>query len=151
MSKRKLTVAALLLFFFGLPLAGVIYSYQLAKGAIAASATEFVQKEAPRILGSHDYERLWQLGTIPLKKSLSQEMFKEMLRPLGKFQGMGAVRAGRVTMGSRDDQSWQMIQLTAPVKFSGGAATLKFKAARRSTALEDWRVEEFQVLPVGME
>jgi hypothetical protein len=43
------------------------------------------------------------------------------------------------------------VYLECPVRFSKGATILNLKAARRSTALAEWRIEEFSIGPKNVE
>jgi hypothetical protein len=150
-TKRRLAIAAVLLFFFGLPLAGMLYVYNAAHATMRTSAIAFAREQVPQILGERDYETLRFYGTLTLKEKLSKQEFDGWLQRYGAFESLGEFTVKRSTVGARNDQAWQVVYLECPVRFSKGLALLSMKAARRSTALAEWRIEEFAIGPANVE
>lgn len=150
-TKRRLAIIAVFVFFFGFPLAGMLYVYKAAHSTMRASATAFAQEQVPEILGKGDYETLRFYGTLTLKEKLSKQEFDGWFSELGEFESLGEFKVKRSTVGARNDQAWQIVYLEAPVRFSKLPATLTLKAARRSTALAEWRIEEFELRPADVE
>ncbi len=150
-TKRRLAIIAVFVFFFGLPLAGILYVYNAAHSTMRTSAIAFAEQELPGILQKGDYETLRFYGTLVLKKNLSKEQFDAQMSTVGKYESMGEFTVKRSTVGERNDQAWQIVYLEAPVRFSKGPAVLNLKAARRSTALGEWRIEEFSLAPANVE
>ncbi len=143
---RRVKVAALLLFLLGFPLFGTLYVYFHAHGTMRASAKEFVNKDVADALRDSDYETIRFLGTLTLKNDLSQEEFEGWMKDRGSFQGFGDLRPSRSTVGTRADQSWQFVDLEGPARFEQGEATVRIRAARRSTALMEWRLESLEIV-----
>ncbi len=150
-TKRRLAIIAVFVFFFGFPLAGMLYVYNAAHSTMRASAIAFAEEQVPEILGKADYETLRFYGTLTLKEKLSKQEFDGWLQRYGAFESLGEFTVKRSTVGARNDQAWQIVYLECPVRFSKGATILNLKAARRSTALAEWRIEEFSIGPKNVE
>jgi hypothetical protein len=113
-----------------------------------ASAIAFVEKEVPPILEKKDFEGMYFFGTLTLKGKLTEPEFGRWFEELGDFEDLGDLKVARSTVGVRGDQAWQFVDLTSRARFSKGEVEVHIRAARRSTALPEWRIEEFQLSPV---
>ena len=148
MDKRRKNRFILLysaLFFLGFPLAGMLYVYNKAHSTMRVAAIPFAQEATAKILGERDYEELHFLATMSLKHKLDEIEFKEELDRWGAYIAVGEFATVRSNVRIIDDMTWQFVELITDVKFEHGSAKLKFTAARRSTMLEDWRIEEFEL------
>ena len=146
--KRRLAISATLLFLFGLPLVGTVGAYLHAHSTMRASAVAFVEEEVPKILRDQDWEEMSFFGTRTLKGDLTQAEFESWFATFGEFQGLGELRVTRSTVGEREDQAWQYVNMVGEARFSKGTARVSLRAARRSIALPEWRLEEFELTPV---
>lgn len=146
-----MAVMAAIVFFFGVPIGGIAYVYYMAQSTLSSSATKFAVSATAQILGEQDFEEFEQLGTLTLDKTVPEEDFQAIFEKWGEFRSQGEFAASRGYVIERDNMTWQVITLTAPVEFENGSASLKFTAARRSTVLEDWRIEEFEILVSNVE
>ena len=151
MLRRRLAVTAILLFFLGLPLAGMLFVYFHAHGAIRASALHFAESDVVPILQKRDYGSLQFLATLTLKKELSREKFDAEMDRLGPYGENGGFKVLRSSVGERGDEVWQFVDLECLVRFERGTVRLDLTAARRSLALNEWRIERFQLLPQNVE
>lgn len=151
MTKRRLAIIAVFAFFFGLPLAGMLYVYKSAHSTMRSSAIAFAKGQVPPILENRDYETLRFFGTLTLKENLTAREFDGWMERYGAFESLGEFSVNRSTVGARSDQAWQIVYLEAPVTFSKGQAVLNLKAARKSTVLAEWRFEEFTLGPANVE
>ena len=136
-----------MVFFFGFPMAGLLFVYFRAHATIRASAQPFVAETTQEVLGESDFKNLYFLGTLTLKGSLTKETFSSWLDRYGDYKALHDLHPTRSWVGSRADQSWQYASFAGTVEFSKGDARLDFVAARRSTALSEWRVEKFLLTP----
>lgn len=143
--KHKLAVVAALLFFFGLPLAGMMYVYFAAHNTMRSSAIAFAEKEVPQILAQRDMDELVFLGTIEFKQSFKPEEFLAAYSRHGAYKGLGKFEVERSTVTQKGEYMWQIVDLRAPVTFAGGEAELKLRATRRSTSLGEWRIDRWNV------
>ena len=147
MTKRRWIVFAVFVFFFGFPLAGIGWFYYLAHSTMRTSAVAFADKSVDDVLETGDYETLRLLATLPLRRKLEEDGFSQSMAALGDYEGHGEFRVVRSTVGARDDQAWQFVYLSVPLKSSRGGAELKMTAARRSTELGEWRIEDWRIAP----
>lgn len=145
---RRIKVTALFLFLFGLPLFGTVGTYLHAHSTMRSSAITFVNNELPEILAKRDFDELYFLGTLTLKGELKEPEFTKSMEGLGEFQALEDVRATRSTVGERSDQAWQFVDISAKARFSTRNAEVHVRAARRSTVLPEWRIEEFELVSV---
>jgi hypothetical protein len=146
-TKRRWIVFAVFAFFFGFPLAGIGWFYYLAHSTMRTSAIVFADKSVDEVLQGRDYETLRLLATLPLRKKLEETEFSQSVEARGEYEGHGEFRVVRSTVGARDDRAWQFVYLTVPVRFSRGEAELSMTAARRSTELGEWRIEDWRISP----
>lgn len=144
-TKRVLIVSGVLLFFFGFPLAGMLYVYFQAHSTMRDSALAFAEKEVPKIFRDRDLEGLQFFGTIEFRKGFDSGAFTRMYDRLGAFEDVGAFTVRRSTVTQRGEQMWQIVELRAPVLFARGEAELDLRLSRRSVALADWRIERWRV------
>lgn len=144
---RGIKIAALFLFLLGLPLAGTLYVYFQAHGTMRSSAKAFVLNDVATALKQRDFETIHFLGTLTLKNKLTEAEFDGWMDKLGGFESFGELRATRSTVGARADQSWQFVDFEGPASFARGKARVHIRAARRSTALMEWRIEELEIAP----
>ena len=145
MTKRQAGISAAFVFFFGLPLGGLVWVYARANSTIRESAAPFALEATQAILGEDDFESLYDLGTLTLKMTVTEADFKSSREKWGALESVGEFEASRPWMVDRSDTRWQFVALNADLRFENGPAKLRFVAARRSTRLEDWRIEEFEV------
>jgi hypothetical protein len=99
-------------------------------------------------LRDKDWEEMSFFGTRTLKGELTQAEFEGWFATFGEFQGLGEMRVTRSTVGEREDQAWQYVDMVGEARFAKGTANLRLRAARRSIALPEWRLEEFELTPV---
>jgi hypothetical protein len=150
-AKRRAALIAVFVFFFGFPLAGMLFVYWQAHATMRSSALEFARSQVPPILKEADFGSLEFLATVPLKKDLDGAEFRALMAALGDYEGIGEFEVRRSTVGARDDQAWQLVDFETTVRFSKGPARLDLRAARRSVALAEWRIERFDLTPTDME
>lgn len=143
--RHKLAVIATLAFFFGLPLAGMLYVYFAAHGTMRSSAIAFAEKEVPQILSQRDMDELVFLGTIEFKQSFKPEEFLSTYSSHGAYKDIGEFSVERSTVTQKGDYMWQIVDLRAPVTFARGGAELQLRATRRSTSLGEWRIDRWNV------
>jgi hypothetical protein len=149
--KHKIAVVAALLFFFGLPLAGMLYVYFAAHGALRTSAIAFAEKTVPQILAQKDMDELEFLGTIEFKKTFKPEAFMKTYADFGGYQEVGEFSVERSTVTQKGEYMWQIVDLRAPVTFARGEAELRLRATRRSTSLGEWRIDRWSVTGPNVE
>ena len=145
MTKRQAGISAAFVFFFGLPLGGLVWVYARAHSTIRESAVPFAIQATQAILGDDDFDSLYTLGTLTVKNTVTKADFKRSREKWGALESIGEFEATRSWMVDRSDMRWHFVALNADLRFESGPARLKFIAARRSTRLEDWRIEEFKV------
>ena len=108
-------------------------------------AVLFARPATQSILGEDDFDSLYTLGTLTVKKTVTEADFNSSREKWGALESIGEFKATRSWMVDRADMRWQFVALNADLRFENGPAKLKFIAARRSTMWEDWRIEEFVV------
>ena len=145
MTKRQAGISAAFVFFFGLPLGGLVWVYTRAHSTMRESAAPFALQATQAILGEDDFESLYTLGTLTVKKTVTEADFDRSREKWGALESVGEFEASKSWMVDRSDTRWHFVALNADLRFENGPAKLKFIAARRSTMLEDWRIEEFVV------
>jgi hypothetical protein len=150
-SKHKLAVVATLSFFFGLPLAGMLYVYFAAHSALRSSAIDFAEKEVPQILAQRDMDELVFLGTVEFKSSFKPEDFVRTFDDLGGYREIGEFEVERSTVTQKGEYMWQIVDLRAPVTFARAKTELRLRATRRSTSLGEWRIDKWVIGHEDME
>ena len=145
MTKRQAGIVAAFVFFLGLPLGGLLWVYSRAHSTLRDSAAPFALQATQTILGKDDFDSLYNLGTLTVKKTVTEADFKSSREKWGALESVGEFEATRSWMVDRSDMRWHFVALNADLRFENGPAKLKFVAARRSTKLEDWRIEQFEV------
>ena len=151
MAKRRLIFIAAILFFFGLPLAGILLPYLSAHKAMRASGEKFVFVCTGEVLGHRDWSALEDYGTLTLKQELKKETFEKWLTKLGEFKSLGDLEVTRSWVSTRGDRGWQFVSFVGQATFANSIADLRITVARRSVVLDEWRVEAFEIVVPGVE
>lgn len=133
------------LFFLGFPATGMLYVYWNAHSTLRAAATVFAKEASVKVLSERDFEELYFLGSLTLKGTVTEESFGDDMDRWGDYSGIGEFVTVESWVKSRSDQTWQFVRLIADVRFENGPAKLEIVVARRSTMLEDWKIEEFEL------
>ena len=123
---------------------GLVWVYNRAHSTIRDSAASFALPATQTILGNDDFDSLYTLGTLTVKKTVTEADFNSLREMWGALESVGEFDATRSWMVDRADTRWHFVALNADLRFENGPARLKFVAARRSN-LQDWRIEEFKV------
>ncbi len=143
--RKRLVVAAAILFFFGFPLAGILFPYLSIHKAMRASGEKFLRSSAPEILAPDGWSALEDYGTLSLKKDLKQETFDAWMAQCGDFKEIGNIAVTRSWVSTRGDQGWQFISFKGQAQFTKSVAPFEITVARRSVALDEWRIESFNL------
>lgn len=149
--KNRIVLALATLFFFGLPLVGILAPYLSAHSAMRQHGLEFAQEFFPKVLKTRDWNALYETGTLTLKNTLQEKDFNSWLVQGGTFENIEGLTVTRSWVSTRGDQGWQLVSLTGVAKFVQGRSKLEATVARRSIALDEWRVESFSLSPLSAE
>ena len=151
MLKRRLVVIAVFAFFFGLPFFGMLAMYRNIHAVMRASGEKFALKSIDEVLVKPDWAALEDYGTLTLKQNLKKESFNGWMDRFGPFKNVTDLKVTRSWVSTRGDHGWQLVSFTSDARFRNGPATLKITVARRSVELDEWRIEDFQLLPQTVE
>jgi len=144
--RNKIILTGILLFFFGFPVAGLLYFWADMQRKVESSAAEFVDEVGTEVLTKWDYDLLANEGTMTLKTELQANEFEKWHLQLGEFQSIGDLKNKKVWAAPRNDMMWQFTSFDAPVKFANGNATLRATVTRKTVGPR-WRFEAFDLVP----
>ena len=136
----RLVTLLILVFFLGLPVAGLIFVWKYAHVNIESSADPFARQIARDILEDWDAKLLDDLGTLPFRQSEMESDFDKMKPKLGRFVAIENFSLVKSTVGERIEAIWQFVHYQGKVKYEKGSAALKMTVARR-TMNPEWRIE----------
>lgn len=144
--RNKIILTGILLFFFGFPVAGLLYFWADMQSKVEASAGDFVDEVGRDVLAKWDYDMLANEGTMTLKTELKPERFEGWKQTLGKFKEIGSLKNKKTWALPRNDMMWQFTSFDAPVEFEKGTATLRATVTRKTIGPR-WRFETFELIP----
>lgn len=142
--RNKIILTAILLFFLGFPLAGVMFFWKDMQRKVQGSAHQFVDDVGTQVLQTWDHELLLDEGTTTLKAGLPPETFAKWKAEFGTFESLGQAEAKETWAKPKNDMMWQYTRFEVPVEFSTGPATL-FTTVTRKTVGPRWRFETFEL------
>ena len=145
---RKLGKAVLITFLLFFPLVGIYLSWLHSHNVIQTQGMDFAAEVAPKILEDWNYKPLYDYGTLTIKGTIEEADFAEVKETWGEFKSIGEFMPDRSWIADRGDMRWHFAELEAPVEFSEGKGILHFTVARRTMAQKEWRIEEFEIVPV---
>ena len=145
---RKISRVVLITFLLFFPLVGIYLSWLHSHNVIQTQGIDFAGEVAPTILEDWDFQPLYDYGTLTIKGTIEESEFNSLEERWGEFESIGEFMPDRSWIADRGDMRWHFAELEAPVTFSEGEAILHFTAARRTMSQKEWRIEEFELVPV---
>lgn len=144
--RQRLILTGLLLFFFGFPVAGLVYFWNDAHRKIQISGDAFVRRVLPEVATEWDYKSFLDKGSVPLVKNVTEAEFGAMRDEWGRLQEVRSVTEGRSWATERDDMMSQFVRFHALAKFERGEADITILVTRKTVGPR-WRIEDLSIAP----
>ena len=132
------------LFFFGLPIAGVVFFWRDSQAKMQAGALKYARETVVPLMKRWDYEEVFGQVSVEGRKTVTAEAVAAYATKWGKLLDSSEPTATRTLVGEREDSAWQMTWVTVPARFERGEVKVRVKVAHRTTSTL-WQVEALEV------
>lgn len=145
-AKKAIIITAVLLFFFGFPMFGLLYFWQDMHRKMTNDAAAPVHALAVDAMQAWDDEAIGRrLGPEADYKKINQNI-EAWRTKFGRLETLGPETNPRTWAHEYKDQVWNFASFDFPAKFEKGEATVRFTGSRLYFE-KDWKIHDIEFLP----
>ncbi len=137
---NRTALTVILLFFFGLPIGGLLYFWNDTHTKIRYSAANFVQDEMPSLTTTWDEAKLLDVTTDNFRSQYKQGQTLVWQQKYGALKGAFSVDPVRSNANEQEDMMVQYVEFQGVVPFEKGKVSVHLRVARKTTAPR-WRID----------
>lgn len=137
-------VAGLVLFFFGLPLGGVVFFWNDSQNKMKSNALKYARESFVPLMKDWNYSQVFKQVSVEGRKNVTAEKVASFAGTWGGLVEASAPTASGTLVGEREDSAWQMTWVECVGVFEKGRARVRIKVAHRTTSTL-WQVEDLEV------
>ncbi len=143
----RLGLTLILCFFFGFPLAGILYFWNDVHVKIEKNSAIQGRSLAEDSLSS-DLSQVKKLCSKDFAKNLDDSFFAKVRPSLGTFVKLGEHHPVKSWAAQREDQMWQFVRYQGIAEFSTGPRQLEWVVTRLYIN-PDWHLDDMRLAGEG--
>lgn len=141
---KRLGILALILFFLGFPVAGLLYFWNDAHKKVEASALTFANTTLDPAVKAWDYAALDAVSLKSMRDDMPEAAFNEHKARIGPPKGEIIWTVDKSWANEEEGEVWQFATVVGRGTFERKGATITATLGRR-TLVPKWRIRSLQI------